>query len=112
MRFCRNRKLRLNLKKTQSSQTSHANYLSARFSLMKIPFAILALAAAALADDPGILKTEFIYETAPFPQCHASTIVETKAGLVTAWFGGTTEKNRDVGIWSSRNIDGKWTAPV
>ncbi|MEQ1850553.1 MAG: exo-alpha-sialidase [Chthoniobacteraceae bacterium] len=62
---------------------------------------------------PGLIKSEFIYETAPFPSCHASTIVETSAGgLVTAWFGGTAEKNPDVCIWVSRLEDGKWTAPV
>ncbi len=63
-------------------------------------------------DDPAIVKTEFIFETAPFPSCHASTIVETKVGLVAAWFGGTREKAKDVGIWMSRHQDGKWSAPV
>ena len=61
---------------------------------------------------PGVISSEFIYETAPFPQCHASTIVETKAGLVAAWFGGTREKNADVGIWVLRRDSDKWTAPV
>lgn len=61
---------------------------------------------------PGYLKGEFIYESAPFPSCHASTIAETKSGLVTAWFGGTAEKNPDVGIWVSRQEKGSWTAPV
>jgi predicted neuraminidase len=80
---------------------------------MKTLVALLAIVTtSALAADPGIVSTEFIYETAPFPECHASTIVETKAGLVAAWFGGTTEKHRDVGIWLSRHLDGKWTAPV
>jgi len=61
----------------------------------------------------ALLKTEFIYETAPFPSCHASTIVELPGGgLVTAWFGGTAEKNPDVGIWVSRQEDGAWTVPV
>lgn len=60
----------------------------------------------------GILKNEFIYETAPFPECHASTIAQTPAGLITAWFGGTREKNPDVEIWTSREVDGKWTTPV
>jgi len=58
------------------------------------------------------MKSEFIYETAPFPQCHASTIAETKDGLVAAWFGGTRERAPDVGIWLSRNVEGRWTAPV
>ncbi len=59
-----------------------------------------------------VLKTEFIYETAPFPSCHASTIVETRAGMVAAWFGGTAERHPDVGIWSSRLENGKWSVPV
>ena len=62
--------------------------------------------------DGAVLKREFLYETASFPSCHASTIVETKQGLVAAWFGGTGEKHPDVGIWLSRQVDGKWTAPV
>ena len=61
---------------------------------------------------PPIVKSEFIFETAPFKSCHASTIVETKMGLVAAWFGGTAESHPDVGIWLSRQIDGQWTAPI
>jgi predicted neuraminidase len=60
----------------------------------------------------GLVKSEFIYESAPFPQCHASTIVETKSGLVAAWFGGTHERHPDVGIWVSRLQEGKWSTPV
>jgi predicted neuraminidase len=81
---------------------------------------ILALVAAGCATPnrsptmtaPGLLKTEFIYETAPFPSCHASTIAETKSGLIAAWFGGTHERHPDVGIWVSRNEGGHWTVPV
>jgi predicted neuraminidase len=58
------------------------------------------------------VNTEFIYETAPYPSCHASTIVETKDGLVAAWFGGTAERNPDVGIWLSRRVGGNWSVPV
>lgn len=60
----------------------------------------------------GILIDEFIFETAPFPESHASTIAETKGGLVAAWFGGTKERNPDVGIWVSRRENNKWTTPV
>ena len=55
-----------------------------------------------LLKQPGLVTKEFIYEKAPFPECHASTIAETKNGLVAAWFGGTGEKNPDVGIWVAR----------
>jgi predicted neuraminidase len=64
------------------------------------------------APAPGLVRSEFIFETAPFPSCHASTIVETAGGLVAAWFGGTAERNPDVGIWLSRIQDGRWTVPV
>ncbi|MCA9063262.1 MAG: exo-alpha-sialidase [Planctomycetaceae bacterium] len=69
---------------------------------------------AADSETPGFVSGEFIYELEgrQTPQCHASTIVETSAGLVTAWFGGTHEKNPDVGIWVSRQIDGAWSKPV
>ena len=59
-----------------------------------------------------MVKSEFIFEQAPFPSCHASTIAETRNGLVAAWFGGTAERNPDVGIWFSRLENGKWSAPV
>ena len=64
------------------------------------------------ASSSPILQSEFIYETAPFPSVHASTIVDTRDGLVAAFFGGTGEGNPDVGIWVSRYVKGAWTAPV
>jgi len=67
---------------------------------------------AANSSQPGLLKSEFIFETAPFPECHASTISETESGLVAAWFGGTHERHPDVGIWVSRFVNGKWTVPM
>jgi predicted neuraminidase len=65
-------------------------------------------------DQPGLISKSFIYESAPFPECHASTIVETPASLVAAWFGGTHEKHKDVCIWISRQDQsvGKWSAPT
>lgn len=69
-------------------------------------------AASPIASQPGYVLGEMIYEAAPFPQCHASTIAETKRGLVAAWFGGTHEKHPDVGIWVARRTADGWTAPV
>ncbi len=52
---------------------------------------------------------EFINPGAPYPECHASTMVEVSAGrLVAAWFGGTKERNPDVGIWVARQENGRW----
>ena len=59
----------------------------------------------------GIVEEMFIYDTASFPSCHASTIAETPEGLVTAFFGGTHERHPDVCIYVSRMVDRKWTAP-
>ena len=60
----------------------------------------------------AIVSSEFIFETAPFPSCHASTIAETGGGLVAAWFGGTRERNPDVGIWVARRDKTGWSRPV
>jgi len=60
----------------------------------------------------ALVHQEFLYESAPFPECHASTLVETANGLVASWFGGTHEKHPDVSIWVSRQVDGTWSAPL
>ena len=77
--------------------------------------AIVSLVAyrAVSADQPSIKLTEFIYETAPFPSCHASTIAQNTDGkLVAAWFGGTDEKDPDVGIWVATKNDNQWSSPI
>lgn len=85
--------------------------LSARIS-MTVLMVIVVLLPVAQSPAPGMLKSEYIYETAPFPECHASTLAETSKGLVAAWFGGTKEKHPDVGIWVSRLENGRWSVPV
>ncbi|MDB5248091.1 MAG: sialidase [Segetibacter sp.] len=60
----------------------------------------------------AIIEDEFIYDIAPFPQCHAATIAETPKGLVTAFFGGTHERNADVEIYLCRQEGKAWTKPV
>jgi predicted neuraminidase len=71
-----------------------------------------SLLAAGQSRGPGVVLSEFIFEKAPHPSCHASTIAQTPSGLVAGWFGGTREKDPDVGIWMARQVDGKWTPPV
>lgn len=58
------------------------------------------------------LRVTDVFEHAPFPAAHASTIVETEAGLVAAWFAGTREGYGDVGIWVARHEHGHWLHPV
>ena len=83
---------------------------------MKLPLLCAALLLLGLAPpgagDPAVLRSEFIYETPPTPQCHASTLAETRDGLVAAWFGGLHERDPSVGIWLSRHREGRWSTPV
>lgn len=60
----------------------------------------------------SLVEEEFIFENAPFDQCHASTICQTTRGLVAAWFGGSREGKADVGIWSSYHDGQKWSRPL
>lgn len=64
-------------------------------------------------DHPAIVTQEFIYslEGALTPECHASTVEISNGVVVASWFGGTKEKNKDVGIWVSRKYDGAWSTP-
>lgn len=80
--------------------------------LITLPVILLTAGCATTNHPLAVLKSEFIYETAPFPSCHASTIAETKSGLVAAWFGGTHERNPDVCIYVSRYVNGRWTPPM
>lgn len=70
---------------------------------------LFTLLGAALSAAP---KSEFIFEQAPFKSCHASTIVETKPGvLLAAWFGGDAEGKPNVAIWGARRENGRWSEP-
>lgn len=69
-------------------------------------------ACGAEISQPAILNREFIYNDAPFPSCHASTIAESQDALVAAWFGGTHERHPDVGIWVARKTHGRWSRPI
>lgn len=70
-------------------------------------------AASAKAATSAVLRQKDIYDTAPYPEAHASTIVEIKDGAIAAaWFGGTKERNPDVCIWFARLKDGVWQTPV
>ena len=81
---------------------------------MLLPFVVLMATTfrQGAPASPAVVTSEFIFERAPFPSAHASTIVETSGGLVAAWFGGTKERDPDVGIWVSRHDGTGWSAPV
>lgn len=63
-------------------------------------------------NDASIVSSQFLYESAPFPSCHASTIAETPKGIVAAFFGGTHERHPDVCIYVCHWRDEQWTEPL
>ena len=71
----------------------------------------LAWAAMLRGANEGV--NEFVFDSAPFQSCHASTVVELANGdLMSAWFAGTGEGKSDVAIWASQRAAGKWAAPM
>ena len=77
-------------------------------------FSLLSLVSIFGSEKPEVkvLSSGFIYESAPFPSCHASTLLETKDGVMAAWFGGTYERHPDVSIYTSHHKNGTWSTPV
>ena len=95
-----------------------ANVVQTKYKQMKIIlFAFIVLLtitshAIRIPKSGKIVTSEYIFENAPFKQCHASTIIELKDGsMMAAWFGGSHESNKDVEIWVSDKKDGSWMAP-
>lgn len=68
----------------------------------------VALGQARLA----LVKSELVFQNAPFASAHASTIAESSQGLVVAWFAGAFEGSPDVAIWVSRLSADRWSPPT
>lgn len=81
--------------------------------LNALVFSFLAQGLAQVSNPwrKAIVVDEFLYNEAPFPQCHSATIAETPYGMVASFFGGTKERNPDVCIYVCRQVNGAWTAP-
>jgi predicted neuraminidase len=75
---------------------------------------LLGLGAAwgSPSEREAIVSSEPVFERAPFASAHASTIVETREGLLAAWFGGSGEGRPDASIWTARFEGGRWQSPV
>ncbi len=63
--------------------------------------------------DTQLPQKDFVFgDDRPFPQCHASTVARLANGqFLVAWFGGTKEKDDDVGIWLVKGKPGSWSDP-
>lgn len=83
-------------------------------TVLAVPRAVLAnlLANEDRLRQP-VLRSAIANADATYPECHASTLVEVAPGrLVGAWFGGTRERNPDVGIWVAHYENNKWGTAV
>lgn len=85
---------------------------------MKFTISVLLVIFISIAcvsqDRSGVLvKRDFIFEDArPFKECHASSLLHMDNGdFLVVWFGGTKEKDPDVGIWLAKGKSGRWSAP-
>ena len=92
----------------QRTTTMAVLSLCAGFSLVVSPVRICGLGWYITSQ-----LAEFIFETAPFRECLASTILDLPNGeLLAAWFGGLQEGDNSVKIWLSRKPSGgRWSAP-
>jgi len=106
-----------------TSRTINPNFLI-RFTLL----VCIGMTPLAYSQKPEMLSSEAFREKVfseggrvdyvfgderDFAQCHASTVVQGSANtLLCAWFGGTKEKDPDVGVWMSAFDGGSWSKPV
>ncbi|UCS93917.1 exo-alpha-sialidase [Echinicola marina] len=62
--------------------------------------------------DVKIIEAGFIFEEAPFEECHASTLVELNNGdIMASWFGGEYERHPNVAIWTAVKSEKDWSVP-
>lgn len=80
--------------------------------MLSILVSILLSASSITALEKPTLLEEFVTANPPFASCHASTITETQDGtLLVAYFAGSEEGSKDVGIFLSRKTKDGWTSP-
>jgi alpha-L-rhamnosidase len=80
--------------------------------MIKKSLFIFFISISSLVHAQTVSSSQFIYDTASFASCHASTIVETPKGIMAAWFGGKFEGDRDVNIYASWFINNRWSTPT
>ena len=81
-------------------------------ALSRVAALLLSLFASMATAQPS-RELIFPVGSAPFASSHASAIVELKNGdLLAAWFGGTSEGQPDVAIWSATRMRSGWSTPV
>lgn len=72
----------------------------------------VSLPSARLQAASPVVKSEFIFQTAPTAFSNAPTVVETGGALVVAWYAGSADGQTDTKILLSRLVNNAWTTPV
>ncbi|KJF43201.1 sialidase family protein [Draconibacterium sediminis] len=58
-----------------------------------------------------LVSESYISDTLQYAQCHASSIIETKTGLLVSFFGGPHERHPEVSIYTAAFENGQWQKP-
>jgi len=83
------------------------------FSVLICFISILAACNAPEKSNDEMVSSFVFPDERPFEQAHASTLVCLDSSqYLTAWFGGTREKDNDVGIWVSKGDGSSWSYPI
>ena len=76
-------------------------------------FLLLLFISVACYPQKNGVNRDFVFdEDRPFRECHASSLLRLDDGqFLVVWFGGTKEKDPDVGIWLSKGKPRQWATP-
>ena len=99
----------------EASATSFVFSIESIFELIKNIFASILGSSNEKADINYTIEQGeiFAHKGAAFDSAHASTVVKMLDGrLMSAWFGGSGEGNKDVRIWYAFYDDGAWSVPA
>jgi predicted neuraminidase len=84
---------------------------------MKQPLVLFLFCVSTVCFSQGnieaLVARDFVFaDDRSFKECHASTLLRLNDdSYLVAWFGGTREKDPDVGIWLSKGNADNWSVP-
>ena len=86
---------------------------SLKITFVLVPILSFIFLPSICSQSSLVKKSEvMVYDTPPFKQCHASSIIEVSENkFLIAAFGGSREGKDDVSIWLSHSDGNDWRAP-
>lgn len=87
--------------------------LKLKYMLLFLPFLCFSCKLALNKLQVSNISQTYIFSQPETNTCHAATIADVLPGqLMAAWFGGSYEGAKDVGIYSSFYDGNNWSSPV